>query len=181
MEAVDVGLHSPHAGEEVWKPVVGYEALYSVSSVGRVRRDAAGKGARAGFILRPSPHGKSGYLKVGLLREGVQETRLIHRLVAEAFVGPRPLGLCVNHKDDNKLNNVPGNLEWVTLADNTRLAFASGLHEAARARKLNPERVREVRRLLALGLSESEVAVRFGVARSTVGDVRHRRIWADVA
>ncbi len=112
---------------EVWKEVPGYEGFYSVSNLGRVRRDAVGQGARAGYILKATVSRPVGYLRVGLVRDGKQKTRFIHNLVANAFLGPYPDGQCVNHKDGNKLNNLPGNLEYMTLGDNNRHAWQIGI------------------------------------------------------
>ena len=91
--------------EEIWKDVVGYEGLYEVSNLGRVRRD--------GKILKPTKI-KNGYLYVGLHKNGIQKTVRVHRLVASAFI-PNPQNLpCVNHKDEDKTNNAVDNLEWCT-------------------------------------------------------------------
>lgn len=90
---------------ETWKDVAGYEGLYQVSDLGRVRSLLHGKVR----ILKFLDNGY-GYLKVELNRNG----KLVHRLVAEAFI-PNPLNLPqVNHKDEDKTNNTANNLEWCT-------------------------------------------------------------------
>lgn len=89
--------------EEVWKSVKGYENLYWVSNLGRVKSKRK--------VLQPI---KGEYLKVGLSKNGIQKTLTIHRLVAQAFVdNPNKLNF-VNHIDENKYNNVFTNLEWCT-------------------------------------------------------------------
>lgn len=70
---------------------------------------------------------KGGYLRAVL----AGTHRLVHRIVAEAVLGPCPEGLVVNHKDGNKLNNMPDNLEYVTQAENVRHAVEMGLHAAS--------------------------------------------------
>lgn len=73
--------------QESWRPVVGYEGVYSVSDLGRVRRDMAGKGARAGYVLRQRIDKQTGYPRIGLVVGGIQASRTVHSLVAEAFIG----------------------------------------------------------------------------------------------
>jgi hypothetical protein len=98
--------------KETWKPVVGYEGLYEVSSEGNVRNVKTGK------ILKPK-NNRRGYLFVGLHKNGAVKNRYIHRLVAQAFI-PNPNKLPeVNHKDEIKANNNLDNLEWVSHRDNS--------------------------------------------------------------
>lgn len=103
--------------QEVWKDIAGYEGLYQVSDLGRVksldRYVDYGKttALRKGRILKPGK-ATGGYLQVELWKSGASSTKLIHRLVAEAFV-PNGENLSeVNHKDENKENNSADNLEW---------------------------------------------------------------------
>ena len=97
---------------ENWKPVVGYEGLYEVSDVGRVRRITTGK------ILKPGKN-RYGYLYVNLCKNGVMKTLTVHRLVAFAFVEGRDLFKNeINHVNENKTDNRAINLEWCTAKDN---------------------------------------------------------------
>lgn len=92
---------------EVWKDVVGYEGLYQVSNLGRVKSLWFGKER----ILKLGRN-IFGYLTVGLHKNEQQKTCKVHRLVAQAFI-PNPNVLPeVNHKDENKTNNSIENLEW---------------------------------------------------------------------
>lgn len=111
---------------EKWKDVTGFEGLYQVSNLGNVkscdRYISAGVNANHKSqhiherLLKLKGGGK--YIQVILCKNGKCYARLVHRLVAEAFI-PNPDNLpCVNHKDENKKNNVADNLEWCTYAYN---------------------------------------------------------------
>lgn len=108
--------------KEIWKDVEGYEGLYQVSNLGRVKsleRIIEHKGCYGGFyhvkgkILKPRTE-KDGYFRIGLKKDRTQKFYRINRLVAKTFI-PNPNNLpVVNHKDENKENNVWTNLEWCT-------------------------------------------------------------------
>lgn len=106
---------------EIWKDVPGYEGIYHVSNLGRVRRTF--KNGRSN-ILRGKKD-KDGYIEV-ILSNGKKKYVRLHRLVAEVFV-PNPENKPqVNHKDRTKHNNVESNLEWATASENTVHAFVTG-------------------------------------------------------
>lgn len=110
---------------EEWRNIKGYENFYQVSSFGRVRsldRIVKSKGnslqERKGRILRPNQD-RYGYLKVVLQKNSHKKTKMVHRLVANAFI-PNPNHYSqVNHKDENKTNNKAENLEWCTAKYNS--------------------------------------------------------------
>lgn len=98
--------------KEVWKDIKGYESLYKISNLGRIKNNNR-------KILCPSP-AMHEYLRIGLRKTGAVRYAYIHRLVAEEFV-ENPFGYKeVNHIDEDKHNNCVGNLEWVTHLYNVR-------------------------------------------------------------
>ncbi len=111
---------------EIWKDIKGYEGLYQVSNLGKVKRlsrimiDSLGRKINISEkILKPSFTTKNnGYYLVKLTKNKKSKMYLLHVLVAKNFI-PNPLGLPqVNHKDENKLNNSLNNLEWCTVKYN---------------------------------------------------------------
>ena len=98
---------------EEWRDIKGYEGLYQVSNLGRVRSlNCRGHKGCIG-ILTPRLDGK-GYEMVALYKEGKARNTKVHRLVAQAFI-PNPNNHPqVNHKDEDKTNNNVDNLEWCT-------------------------------------------------------------------
>ena len=105
--------------EEIWKAVPGYEGLYEVSDLGRVRSFARGVNGR---LLKPGK-ASNGYFTVCL---GRGKSRTLHSLVAEAFIGPKPSGQEVLHKDGTRTNNCVHNLRYGTRAENIRDAVVQG-------------------------------------------------------
>lgn len=93
--------------EESWKDIEGYEGLYQVSNIGRVKR------VNTDRILKENKS-TCGYLQVGLCKDGVRNAKIIHRLVAQAFI-PNPENKPdVAHIDEDKTNNRVDNLVWAT-------------------------------------------------------------------
>ena len=127
---------------EIWKPIRGYEGFYEASSEGRIRSlDREVKVLNQvrhhkGKILAQQI-GSSGYRMVAICPEGEKQRMcLVHRLVALAFIGvPTRHRKEVNHKDHDKSNNRPDNLEWVTRKQNVR--HEKGLHPMTEEKRAN--------------------------------------------
>ena len=96
---------------EIWKDIEGYENLYQVSSLGRVKSLGNGKTSSKERFLKADKN-KQDYLRVTLCKDGKVKRYAVHRLVAIAFL-PNPYNLPqVNHKDEDRTNNTVENLEW---------------------------------------------------------------------
>lgn len=105
---------------EEWRPVIGYEGLYEVSSLGKVKSVSRLDDNRRFLSSKQLClfSDKDNYKRVNLWKNGHMKQYPVHRLVANAFI-PNPHGYpCVNHLDENKANNVIDNLEWCSFARN---------------------------------------------------------------
>ena len=101
---------------EIWKDITGYDGVYQVSDMGRVKR-LIGYRCRKERILKTFDNG-NGYPFVVLCKDGVSKEYYVHRLVAEAFL-PNPNNLpCVNHINEVKTDNRSENLEYCDHAYN---------------------------------------------------------------
>lgn len=110
---------------EEWRPVVGYEGLYEVSDRGRVRSFPR-QGTGGGLVSQRLNN--RGYPIVSMTRPGHWATRTVHRLVTEAFIGPRPGGMEVRHLDGNRANAQLSNLSYGTRSENNLDAVGHGTH-----------------------------------------------------
>jgi hypothetical protein len=121
---------------ENWKDIPGYEGLYQASNFGNIRtvegkitsnKRYATRCWKSRVLKGRGDNPKTGN-RVYLWKDGKPKDWLVARLVATTFLGDPPNGFTVNHKDGNRLNNRIDNLEWLSLADNIRHGFATGLY-----------------------------------------------------
>ena len=127
-----MAVHQPTQNKsELWKPVVGYEGLYEVSSEGQVRslsrevKYSNGSTHRhLGRMLKLTT--LHGYPSVCLAKNGTRKTSYVHLLVLEAFVGARPASMEGCHNDDVPTNNSLSNLRWDSPSENRRDIIRNG-------------------------------------------------------
>ena len=161
--------------EEIWKPVLGYENIYSVSSFGRIRRELKTCGTQPGRIVN-SWMGTDGYFKASLSSKSKVRKFSVHSLVAQAFIGVRMCGFEVNHKDSIRTNNNISNLEYISYQDNSR---HNGITNGCS--KLTEEDVRQIRQKYVPGTySQYRLAREFNVQRPTIHKVLKRISWDHV-
>ena len=163
---------------EEWRPVVGYEGVYSVSNQGRVVRVKSSSGTQAGRILKDSLN-VYGYPTVNLSKGSKTHLYRTHRLAAAAFIGPCPDDEGVNHIDGNKRNNCVENLEYVTQAENSRHASRLGLlvrGERVHCSKLTEDDVFSIRGLLGEH-KQKDIGRMFGVGQVCVHNIAAGKTW----
>lgn len=168
--------HNTHYSdmEEKWKDISGYERLYEVSNLGRVRsKDRIVFGGRInrlapGCELNPRRN-SCGYLRVQLCKYGIKKWFFVHRLVAEAFVSnPEDLPQ-VNHRDEDKKNNRADNLEWVTASDNCR--YGNKPDATRRAHSIPVEQYSLNGELIASYTSTADAAAKNGLHQTHICSV----------
>jgi hypothetical protein len=163
--------------QEQWRPIPAFAGFYEASDHGRIRRVAKGRGTRGNTVLRPQQN-TSGYEKVNLSVQNHKFQRLVHALVAEAFLGPRPPARnTVNHRDGQKTNNRPSNLEYVTYARNNE----HRLYELPENRLLGmtAEQAVAIREAYAKGdVSQTVLAGEYGISQNQISLIVQGKCWA---
>jgi len=164
---------------EEWRVVPGFEGLYEVSDLGRVRSlersDRLGRRCR-GLMLRPGI-ASNGYPTVSLCGK----THCVHTLVLPAFEGFANSRIC-RHLDGDRKNNVRSNLAWGTAAENRKDADRHGTSvqgERYRSAKLTDTTAQAIRRAKGV-LSQAELARIYGVSPSAIQAVHDGRTWKHV-
>lgn len=165
--------------DEVWKVIEDYP-YYSVSNMGRVRRDKSGSGTYSGRVIKSHPDWR-GYHLVYLCWDGNQRGVSLHRLVCTAFHG-RPEGdkTQVDHIDFDISNNRADNLEWVSCLENFRRRKAAGRSakgEAHPSAKITESQAMEIKRRCADGEKYSVVAPDYGISPWTASQIAKGQLW----
>ena len=173
--------------KEIWKKIKGYEGLYYISTLGRVRREKTNNNTWEGKILTPHENGY-GYLKVVLFNP-TRKNVYIHKLMMENFTRIRPNGLQINHKDSNKKNNLITNLEYITHRANVLHSFKSGIRNVPKGEnhyksKLNNKKVIWIRKNYEkssfYGKNCNWLAKKFGVSAGAIQAIISRKKWKHI-
>jgi hypothetical protein len=164
---------------EEWRPVVGFEGFYEVSDLGQVRRVGRIADAQVGRILA-ARGGLYQSVMFGPYNHPTQHN--IHRLVAEAFLGPCPAGHECNHIDGIKTHNRFTNLEWVTPAQNSRHASVTGLVASGERHGRAKLTEADVLAIRAEGgkVTQQTLANQYGVDRATISYIQARKTWRHI-
>ena len=156
---------------EMWKPVFGWEGIYEVSDQGRVR--SLPRETKGGWIKSKRHTGKiiASFVRqerrfINLFDGDKRATCTIHRLVLEAFVGPRPSGMECRHLDGNPANNRLDNLAWGTKFENDMDMFR---HGTRRRPPLTNDEINIIRFSLR---KQQDLADEYNVTQSFVSRVR---------
>lgn len=180
-------LESPMVDQSVaeeWRPAVGFENHYDVSSLARIKRTSGGKGVRAGRIISQRT-GKNGYVYITLSVDGVASTRLVHRIVAESFIGPCPDGMETDHKNHRRDDNRPENLCWKTHKKNCQRRLPSPNARSLSGEDSKNSKLTNAQARLVLACAkmricfgwQSFVARIWGVKSQTVCHIANGRSW----
>ena len=169
--------------KEVWKDIVGFEGLYQVSDMGKVKSLGRMCKNRFGYRYKPerimSQSLLGGYSAVGLYKNGKQTSLLVHRLVAISFI-PNPENKKeVNHIDLCKTNPACNNLEWCTKQENMNHAKNNGAikrgEDAPRVSITNSDAIN----IIKLLMTNAPLAIsrKTGISKSIIAEIYHKRNW----
>ncbi|UKL14973.1 HNH endonuclease [Pseudomonas phage hairong] len=170
---------------ERWTTIVGYPK-YEVSDHGRVRSlihfDLNGVPRLLALIPCSKKKGVAKYLMVGLVRNGVKENRMIHRLVLEHFVGPAPTPRHQGaHNDGDGFNNYWENLRWATQAENEADKVLHGTAATGVSHGKSVLTEAQVREILSVKKWEvgmvKEFAEKFGVKAGAISKIKTGIRW----
>lgn len=173
---------------EQWKPVADFPG-YFVSDAGRVMSMKKNREME----IKPSLDEAIGYYRVSLHRDGKQYTRRIHKLVAEAFIGPCPKGMVVCHGPSGSLDNSLANLSYGTHqknngADRERDGVSNSGERNGQA-ILTEAQVQEIRRRYRADITDRkqrremglplqrELAAEFGLHERSISDITRDVNW----
>ena len=166
---------------EIWEWIRGYEGDYQESTFGRTKSFKR----NTPRILVPTLH-SSGYLHIGLNKNGKGKNFYAHRLVAETFI-PNPENKPeINHEDGCKLNNFVGNLTWVTDKENNLHAQKMGLIKSGEDNyqaAFIAEQIREIRRIYIKGdreFGQAALARKFGVSRTAIQHIVNGKRYKNI-
>jgi len=168
--------------KEIWKDINGYEGLYQISNLGRVKslNKLKGKNTKTKEIIMNPSINKKGYKCIVLCKNSKQKHFRVHRLVAQSFIPNSENKKIVNHIDCNKINNHESNLEWVTHKENEIHAKANGLkpHGESHGRaKLTKQDIYKIKQLIKNNFKLKSIAFLFEISITHVSRIKNNKSW----
>lgn len=168
--------------EETWAQIKGFEGIYEVSTLGRIRsldrpQRVRGNGIslQKGQILKQWKQGS--YMYCDLRKPGVKQKARIHVVVLETFVCPRPGGMIACHNNGNSTDNRLCNLRWGTHEDNARDKILHGTYQyGERSAKSKLTEAQAIAILESPGTHRA-IAKEFKVSKSTITAIKTGRNW----
>lgn len=187
------------SNEIEWRDIPGYGGFYRVSNTGLVKsmpRVVIRKNGKP-LTIKERIIGESvatsGYPAATLSANDMPKSIYVHALVALAFIGKRPAGLFINHKNGVRTDNRIENLEYCTPLENVRHSidvlgnkpfqnFDRTLNRGEKhsGAKLNNEQVREIRRLNASGMTARELSKKYQIEVSHMFRIIRRDVWKHI-
>jgi len=135
-------------------------------------------------LLKPRIH-PGGYSYVDLYKDHKYKRFFIHELMLIHFVGPKPFPEAVcRHLDGNPANSLPYNIIWGTRSENAKDSIRHGtryqpINNGIKngLSKLNDNKIREIRKSYAEGVSQKELSIRFNVNITTICSIVNYKTW----
>lgn len=152
--------------------------LYEVSNLGRVQRFFCSRGRKGHHILKQKPTW-DGYWEVQLWKNAIGRYVKVHKLVALAFLGPRPDGKQVNHIDRVRSNSRANNFEYLTPSENMQHSLCNYTKDKKHiAIDLSRETIAVIRHEAIQGVTIAAISRKFHISRARTADIVHRRTHA---
>lgn len=168
---------------EQWRDIPGYGGKYQVSSNGRIGR-LGGRGPVKNTLYIMAPYiDEQGRPKVNLRLQSTAKQIIVSKLVALAFIGPRPEGKDVLHNNGINSDNFVGNLRYGTKLENMADKRVHGTQpEGASSHfaKLTEEQVHDIRASLERGESPKSISLRMPITERSISDVKLRKSWSHI-
>lgn len=170
---------------EKWVPILGWEGLYEVSDMGRVRSliryryTTFGLRPYGGFIVTLIKK-STGYLYVNLTGNGRRVQEAVHRLVLSSFMGPPCSGNEACHGDGDRANNILSNLRWDTRKSNHADKIKHGTWQGGEANGNSKLTVAAVLDIRSSRESYKRLADKYGVSCTSIYRVKKRELWGHV-
>lgn len=177
---------------EVWKDIEGYEGIYQVSNLGRIKsldrkvRSRWGLMKQKGIVLKSRIC--NGYVLICLSKNGKNKDVSVHRVIAKSWVpGRTDAKNEVNHIDGDKTNNSVDNLEWCDRRHNIQHSIRIGLRTrqdgaGGYSAILTEKEVKEIRELKKNNptISQPTLGRMFGISKSEIGYILNRAVWKNI-
>lgn len=173
--------------EECWRPILGCEGAYSASSFGRIRSEPRVINDKNGLprvlkakLLKAAPSKSHGYPVVNIVRHGKRHPWLVHRLVAETFLGSPPDGMECAHLDGRRTNPRVENLEWKTHSQNEQDKVLHGTMRRGEAVNLAKLKETTVLHIFHDNDRQRDIARKHGVHQSLVSRIKSGKVWRHI-
>lgn len=167
--------------KEIWKDIKGYEGLYQISNLGKIKNIKRKK-------IRKCNLNDKGYYVLMLSKYLIKKTYRLHRLIAVNFIKNIFDKPCINHKDGNKLNNNINNLEWCTYSENMKHAYKIRLRfptppngENSSLSRLKNKDIKKIRYLrIKYRKKHKELAKQFNTSFGNISLICRNKTWKHI-
>lgn len=170
--------------KEIWKDVIGYEGIYTIDISGTITSNKINR--KKGFVFKGGKNA-SGYITVGLRKDGIHKTCLMHRLLAQHFIPNPESKPYINHINGIRHDNRLENLEWCTQKENVHHYINMGLKKVLSLQghlhpnsRLSFEQILEIRKKYSDGIKTGKLMAEYGEDNKTIWNIVNYRTYKNV-